>query len=588
MNGYLFAEEGPLAGITVAFEEGVDDQEWLLGRDPDSVDVVLEDPMVSRQHVIIRSTPGGLVLENLSTVNPATQNGMVIADPIFLKEGDIIQIGSTFFCFTVNMPVGEESKIPLAPRPVAESRTPSIPPDPDEEGGEMSSELHFGPSTDTRWLLKVISGPNSGAEFAMKKGTTYLIGKDANVCDVVFQDLSVSRQHANLSIDGEENAFIEDLASRNGVIVNGELISEKHSLSSQDLVALGTTTFLVIDRREPRETIISPAVEMPKLPKTTPSEEAAASAKMQKDWKELIIPKRHLLLAGVFGGVLLISLFGMLSLFRSEAVVVKQIDETRKIGDVLNKFEAVTFSFTPRSGKLFLTGHVLTTIEYQEMLYLLREVPFIRDMEDSVIVDELVWQSMNALLCRNPDWVSVSMYSPSAGRFALRGYVETLQEAEELQDYVNRNFDYLNRLENQVVIEKNLRTEMQSMLIEKGFTSVSFQLSNGELVFSGRIDEKEEQKFHNLIDSFKKLPGIRVLKNFVVTAIGPSSRVNLTSEYKITGFSKRDDKDIFVLINGRILGQGDIFNGMKITSVEPKMVLLEKEGFKYRIKYNTH
>ena len=248
----------------------------------------------------------------------------------------------------------------------------------------MSSELHFGPSPDTRWLLKVISGPNSGAEFAMKKGATYLIGKDPNICDVVFQDLSVSRQHARLSIDGEENAFIEDLGSRNGVIVNGELISEKQTLSSQDLVALGTTTFLVIDRREPRETIISPAMEMPKLPKATPSEEAAAAAKMQKDWKELIIPKRHLLVAGVFGGVLLISLFGMLSLFRSEAVVVKQIDETQKIGDVLDKFEAVTFSFNPPSGKLFLTGHVLTTIEHQEMLYLLGEVPFIRDMEDNV------------------------------------------------------------------------------------------------------------------------------------------------------------------------------------------------------------
>ena len=45
MNGYLVAEEGPLAGMTVAFEEGIDDQEWLLGRDPESVDVVLEDPM---------------------------------------------------------------------------------------------------------------------------------------------------------------------------------------------------------------------------------------------------------------------------------------------------------------------------------------------------------------------------------------------------------------------------------------------------------------------------------------------------------------------------------------------------------------
>ena len=178
------------------------------------------------------------------------------------------------------------------------------------------------------------------------------------------------------------------------------------------------------------------------------------------------------------------------------------------------------------------------------------------------------------------------MYSPSPGRFALRGYIENLEEAEKLQDYVNQNFDYLNLLENQVVVEKILQAEMQSMLIEKGFTTVTFQLSNGEVVFSGRVDDNSEGAFNRLIESFKKLPGIRVIKNLVVTAVGSLSQINLTPDYKITGFSKRDNKDTFVVINGRILGQGDLLDGMKITKVEPKLVLLEKEGIKYRIDYN--
>jgi hypothetical protein len=38
MTGYLIAEEGPLAGLVVRFEEG---QEWILGRDPDEVFTVL-------------------------------------------------------------------------------------------------------------------------------------------------------------------------------------------------------------------------------------------------------------------------------------------------------------------------------------------------------------------------------------------------------------------------------------------------------------------------------------------------------------------------------------------------------------------
>ena len=99
MAGYLIAEEGPLAGLVVRFEEG---EEWILGRDPDEVTVLLEDPMVSRKHVICRLTAEGYIFENLSSVNPATQNGKVITEPVLLREGDILQIGSTFFRFTEN------------------------------------------------------------------------------------------------------------------------------------------------------------------------------------------------------------------------------------------------------------------------------------------------------------------------------------------------------------------------------------------------------------------------------------------------------------------------------------------------------
>lgn len=582
MNGYLIAEEGPLVGMTIAFEEPAQEQQWLLGRDPETVDVVLEDPMVSRQHVTIRYTEEGFTLENLSTVNPATQNGMVVADTVPLAEGDIVQIGSTFFRFTENRPALDEETPSThhAPRAAEEPAEEEL-----AGSAPVPAELHFGPSPETRWLLKVISGPNSGAEFAMQRGESYLIGKDPQACDVIFQDLSVSREHARIAIDDEDNVSIEDLGSRNGVIVNGELISEKQLLASQDLVALGTTTFLVVDRREPRETIISPAMEMPKK---RPEKGAATEEEegQPKDWKDLIIPRKHLVVAAVFAGLVLISLFGMFSLFKAESVIVKRVDETGKIEGVLKKFEAITFSYNSPSGKLFLTGHVLTVVDQQEMLYLLKEIPFIQDIESNVIVDELVWQSMNGLLSRNPSWVGVSLYAPKAGTFVLRGYVETIEEAEELQDYVNQNFDYLSRLDNQVVVEKNLQTQIESLLVERGLTAVSFQLSGGEVVFSGRLDNQDEAAFQELIATFKKLPGVRVVKNFVVTAVGASSRIDLTGNYQITGYSKRDDRDMFVVINGRILGQGDLLDGMLITSIDPKMVLLEKEGIKFRIDYN--
>ena len=289
MAGYLIAEEGPLSGIVLRFEEGA---EWVIGRDPDVTSLVLEDPMVSRRHVIIHATSEGYLLENLSSVNPATQNGMIITDSVLLSEGDIIQIGSTFFRFTTHKPASLEE---------VTSEDTQEPSALFEEGLE---DVEVGGVPGVRWLMKVITGPNAGAEFSMKKGSIYLIGKDPNLCDIVFHDLSVSRQHARLTVDDQENVFIEDMGSRNGVLVNGEPISDKHQISSQDLVALGTTTFLLIDRLQVRETIISPPTVAAGRAEAPTTEEARAEESAQpvttlgpmKDWREMRISRRHLIL----------------------------------------------------------------------------------------------------------------------------------------------------------------------------------------------------------------------------------------------------------------------------------------------------
>ena len=153
MAGYLIGEEGPLAGLVVRFEEGT---EWVIGRDPDVVGVVLEDPMVSRKHVICRLTPEGYILENLSSVNPATQNGKIIADRVLLREGDIIQIGNTFFRFSENLPTPTDLSPDLL------------------EGSSDLSALSTATLPEARWMIKVITGPNTGAEFYMQKGKTYI------------------------------------------------------------------------------------------------------------------------------------------------------------------------------------------------------------------------------------------------------------------------------------------------------------------------------------------------------------------------------------------------------------------------------
>jgi type III secretion system YscD/HrpQ family protein len=581
MAGYFIAEEGPLSGLIIRFEEG---NEWTMGRDPDVSGIVLEDPMVSRKHVVCQLTPEGYLLDNLSAVNPATQNGKIIAEPVLLREGDIIQIGNTFFRFTEKDPQiglvkeGEENL--------------------DSSHGSLDDSLstsHFE-SGDGKWLLKVISGPNAGAEFGMQKSSTYIVGKDPNVCEIAFQDLSVSRQHAKITVDADENVFIEDLGSRNGVLVNGEPITDKHLISSQDLIALGTTTFLIIDRLQAPETIYS-------LPTTQPSRAEApqqepvlsgaaatsapgATAIKMEDWREMIIPRRHLVGAGIFAIMVLAILFAMFSLFKAQPIELPTKDESQLIKEKIKEYSDIQFSYNTSSGKLFLVGHVLTGVDKQELLYIIHSVPFIQSIEDNVVVDEYVWQSMNALIAIHPEWQSISIHSPTPGKFVMKGYLKTLDQSQALADYVTMNFPYLDRLENQVVVESNLLTQIQSMLTSKGLANVALQLSDGEVVLSGRVDEKSSHAYNEIIKELKALAGVRVVKNFVIVTTVDTSRVDLSQQYQVSGYSKKDEKEFFVVINGRILSRGDTLDGMTITGVQPSVVFLEKDGLKFKINYN--
>lgn len=573
MAGYLIAEEGPLAGLTIKFELG---DEWTLGRDPDMAGTLLEDPMVSRKHVIIRLTHEGYFLENLSAVNPATQNGMVITDAVLLREGDIIQIGSTFFRFTEISPEGDTT-----------SAAPLF-----SDADDLST-VSFSEEGSCRWLLKVIAGPNAGAEFNMERGASYIIGKDQGLCDIVFQDLSVSRQHARLSVDQQEHVFIEDLSSRNGVFVNGELITEKTGISSQDLLSLGTTTFLIVDRHEAQETLVSalppPSAQQQsreEAKKTESSQAAPTPPQPPKDWKETVVPKRHILVAGIFAAMLLVAVMGLVSLFKSEPIVTVEKHEGEHIRKAIEGYAGIQFSFNEMSGKLFLVGHVLTGVEKQELMYTLGGLPFISEIDDNVVVDELVWQNMNALLMINASWQGVTIYAPEPGRFVLRGYLQTLEELQALVEYVNVNFPYLDRLDIQVVVENNLTLQIDSMLLEKGFSGVSYQLTNGEVVLAGRVDSKETTTFNELVSELKALPGIRLVKNFVIYTTSDTSRIDISDKFRVSGYSTKDEERLYIVINGKILTTGDVLEGMVITSVQPNAVFLEKDGLKFKINYN--
>lgn len=611
MAAKLVAEEGLLKDLVLSFEIG---DQWVIGRDPDACQLLVEDPSVSRKHALCRKVSDGIAIENLSTTNPILINDEELVHQRILNYNDVVKIGDSLFRFygdeaahlieeptpsLIEIAEKELLKDVSPEEEIAEERHDTIFED-EEAGSEGLAKIHFDLMETGRWLLKMVSGPNNGAEFSMQAGNSYLLGTDPNTCDIVLHDNSVSRQHARISVSQDDVLTIEDLKSRNGTHIDGQVLDSPRLLTPQTLVTMGTSSFVVYDREGEMQTIISPL--LPSLVKVLQSEEKKREEDSEKKKEEVItaqpvstvptpVKTGHALgtfiVIGILMGLFAVIGIGVSTLFRQETVIVGPVvDTTKVLGEALKAFPEVKFSFNKNTDRLLLVGHVLTVTDKSQMLYNLQGLPFIKDVDDSgVIIDEYVWTEINQVLSKNPNWKGVTVHSPSAGRFVLSGYLESRDQAAQVWDYITRNFAYLDLLENKIVVEEDLTNSVNNGLHEHGFYAVNVGLANGELTLTGHVPIGKMQELQDLAAKFQELSGIRSVKNFVTEVVREEATVNLSGKYVVTGSSKLEGGPLTVIINGRILTVGDVLDGMKITDIQPRVVYLERDSIHYRIDY---
>lgn len=698
MAAKLVAEEGSLKGLVLSLEDG---DHWVIGRDPDACQLLVEDPSASRKHVICRTTPKGILVENLSESNPAEVNHQEIKEPRLLQNGDVLKIGSGMFRFYAEAaaqlfpengektsdqakkedspqaeggeaaqkveekpsnevkvetpPTNEENNKeqmpaqapmmetpttantedtpPSTPSPQASpaaAATPTSDPPPSEEAHPEENapheeprhdsiyedepsdkhpiaEINFGLLDTGRWLLKVISGPNNGAEFSMQTGNSYVIGTDPQACDIVFHDTSVSRQHARITVTQEDALTIEDLKSRNGTMVDGQPLKGKQPLAPNVLVALGTTSFIVFDREGEMHTIISPLMpsivkvlqaEEPKKAEEAPAAATPAAAPVEAlaptpDGKEEPVHAHPtttvgaFILIGILTGLFVIAGIGTSTLFRSEPVTVTQaIDPYKVLESAMAPFPSVKFTFNPSTGQLLLVGHVLTATDKSQLLYTLQGLPFIKSLDDSnVVIDEYVWREINQVLEKNPDWRGINVMSTTPGHFVVSGYLQTRAQADRLDEYLNTNFSYPDLLEKKIVVDQEVLASVNNILQTKGLKNLTTKLDNGELTITGGIPAGKNESIASAVAEIKEIRGVRTVRNLTANVAPEASIVDISNKYEITGISSQGG-NMSVVINGRILMKGDSLDGMTITSINHNLIYLEKDGTKYKIEFN--
>lgn len=613
MPELLIVKEGTLKGKAFELKGS---GHWTVGRDPDLAQFVLLDPSISREHLRITKSGLNYQVENLSETSITLVNGREVIEPTIIEIGDLITLGDQILSFENRPRQDSFQDEPYELKPAEEGMNPQDNASSEQNmnpestqgnsatANEEKNDSIFGEEKDLpnkglahinfdlldsgRFLLKVIGGPNNGAEFSMNPGHTYLIGTDPASCDIVFHDTSVSRQHARVYVTDEKNIAIEDLKSRNGTLVDGKTIDAKTPLSANSVVTVGTSSFVIYDREGNMQTIISPL--LPQIVKSLQKEEEEKPLQAPVEPLPPVKKEKPLgafILIAIITGLFVLVAIGVTSLFRSEPVENVEngaIDNELQIA--MAPFPDIKYSFNKSTGRLLLVGHVLTATDKNQLLYNLQGLNFIKSLDDSsVVIDELVWQNTNDVLNRNPAWRGISIQSPKAGQYVLTGYLQNRKQAEQLYDYISANFAYLDKLERQIVVEEDVVNQVTNLLNQQEIRSVNVQFQNGDIILTGGVPAQKQDIYLEIQDEIKKIPGVRQVRSQVTNLVKDASTINISDRYEVSGYSQQGSK-ISIMINGRIVTKGDTIDGMLIKSISPNTILLEKDGVSYRIDYN--
>ncbi|MEU9976649.1 FHA domain-containing protein [Streptomyces sp. NPDC051014] len=187
-------------------------RDYHVGRDPYS-DIVLDDSRVSWHHAVLRPEEGHWTLEDEQSANGTYADGRRIREGE-VGPGTVIRFGS---------PADGPSAV-LVGRP---------PPAPDR------------PS--------VVSMPCLTGTFRQPSAVRRLPARTLRIGrapdnDVVVDDLTVSRHHAELRTHSDGSHEVVDLDSHNGTYLNGRAVF-RAPLGPRDLVGIGHSSFCPVDGR---------------------------------------------------------------------------------------------------------------------------------------------------------------------------------------------------------------------------------------------------------------------------------------------------------------------------------------------------
>lgn len=205
-----------------------------IGRDPGN-DIQIPLTTVSRRHSRIFYELGDFFLEDLGSTHGTSHNGKRIGprEKRLLRDGDQISVMTFSVTFKTTMASildrqpGEKTEA-LARRMVQ----------------EVLSSL--GGSNMEPPCLRVMSGSDEGRRLEIQEDQAEITLGRSPECDFALNDQNISRRHA--LIKRTWNGYtIQDLGSKNGVLINGKRAEGAGAIKDGDELQIGGIKLIFID-----------------------------------------------------------------------------------------------------------------------------------------------------------------------------------------------------------------------------------------------------------------------------------------------------------------------------------------------------
>lgn len=216
-------------------------------------DVLIRDLAVSSEHAAVDYRRGVFHVVDLDSKNGTFVNEKQIRDQQVLLEQDI-RIGDSTFHVLLDaeqaaLLMEQQTHISSKQRGLVNLMQMEFLNEEDESTIAPIKEnknLHAGKPTKKYIKLKIILKNGKGIKLKYVKPKV-LIGREET--DLVINDIEVSRKHAYLEIQQNQEVVVQDLASANGTYVNGKRINRR-MLNIHDKIQIGHTLIVFMGVQE--------------------------------------------------------------------------------------------------------------------------------------------------------------------------------------------------------------------------------------------------------------------------------------------------------------------------------------------------